>query len=166
MVSKSSRLIRHDICKQELQDLGARVLDVSDMMTYVVFDLVQTTVAYIYNVSPEEDKFHFERAKPYAMDIGIYDNESEIVDAISRDIEQFTMAMQSSNFSRFVEIDSTISKTVRTFEDLYLYYNVDSDSLDEISAAFDNVIKVIHDIKDQSERVYFKSEPFSFSESK
>ncbi len=161
MISKSSRLIRHDICKQELSEFGAEVLDVSTTMTYVIFDLGETTVAYIYNVSPE-DKFHFERAKPYAMEIGIYESESEIVDIIKNDIKQFKNAMQSHHFKRFIEIDRQIAKTVRTFEDLYLYYNIDGDALDKLSAEVEHLKREIFAIKEQSERVYFESEPKSF----
>ncbi len=161
MISKSSRLIRHDICKQELSEFGAEVLDVSSTMTYVIFDLGKTTVAYIYNVSPE-DKFHFERAKPYAMEIGIYESESEIVDIIKNDIKQFKNAMRSSNFERFIEIDKKIAKIVRTFEDLYLYYNIESESLDKLSAEVNHLKDEIFTIKKQSERVYFESEPLSF----
>ncbi len=161
MISKSSRLIRHDICKQELSEFGAEVLDVSTTMTYVIFDLGEATVAYIYNVSPE-DKFHFERAKPYAMDIGIYETETEIVDIIKNDIKQFKNAMNSSNFKRFIEIDRQIAKTVRTFEDLYLYYNIDNAALDKLSAEVERLKDEIFAIKEQSERVYFESEPSSF----
>ncbi len=163
MKSKSSRLIRHDICRQELIEFGAKVMDVSEIMTYVAFEFAETTIAYIYSLTPE-DEFHFERAKPYVMDIGIYQTENEIVDIIKNDIKQFKNAMQSSHFKQFIEIDRTIAETVRNFEDLYLYYNIDEPELAKIVAEVRRLKDEIFAVKDTSERVYFASEPQSFKE--
>ncbi len=163
MKSKSSRLIRHDICRQELLEFGANVMDVSEIMTYVAFEFAETTIAYIYSLTPQ-DTFHFERAKPYAMEIGSYQTESEIVDIIKNDIAQFKNAMQSSHFEQFIEIDRRISETVRTFEDLYLYYNIDEVSLAKLSAEVEHLQNEIFAIKECSERVYFASNPASFND--
>ncbi len=163
MKSKSSRRIRHEICRQELIEFGGQVMDVSDKMTYVAFNLGETTVAYIYSVTPEDD-FHFERAKPYVMDIGSYQTENEIVDIIKNDIKQFKNAMKSSHFGQFIEVDRHIAETVRTFEDLYLYYNIEDDALAIISNEVQRLKEQIFAIKNASERVYFESEPQSFKQ--
>ncbi|MCK8059076.1 MULTISPECIES: hypothetical protein [unclassified Fusibacter] len=163
MAIMSSRLIRHDMCKQELNSMGAKVLDLQGVMTFVKFRFNDTKIAYIYNIRPDNTYF-FERVKPYAMAIGEFASEEEIIDLIKIDIEQFKNAMHSSNFNKFIEIDSDIAKTVRIFEDLYLYYNIRKEDLESLASEVSDMLAAIRKIKDSSERVYFKKDPDSFKD--
>jgi hypothetical protein len=163
MAIMSTRLIRHDMCKQELKAMGANVYDLQGVMTFVKFKLNDTKIAYIYNIRPD-NSFFFERVKPYAMAIGEFESEEEIIDLIKIDIEQFRNAMHSSNFNRFIEIDSDIAKTVRIFEDLYLYYNIKKDDLDALALEVGDLLSAIKKIKSRSDRVYFKKDPESFKD--
>lgn len=159
MAIMSSRLIRHQICKEELKKLGARVLDIQGIMFYVKFILNDNVkLSYIYHLNPDNTYF-LERIKPYSMAIGEYDNEEDIVDTIRVDLEQFKNAMNSKNFVNFIEIDNKISKLVRIFEDLYLYYNIEEEDLDKLKDGVYNVLEIIKDIKSHSERVYYKKDP-------
>jgi hypothetical protein len=159
MAIMSSRLIRHQICKEELKKLGAKVLDIQGIMFYVKFILNDNVkLSYIYHLNPDNTYF-LERIKPYSMAIGDYDNEEDIVDTIRVDLEQFKNAMNSKNFVNFIEIDNKIAKLVRIFEDLYLYYNIETEDLDTLKDGVYNVLEIIKDIKSHSERVYYKKDP-------
>jgi len=159
MAIMSSRLIRHQICKEELKKLGAKVLDIQGIMFYVKFILNDNVkLSYIYHLNPDNTYF-LERIKPYSMAIGDYDNEEDIVDTIRVDLEQFKNAMNSKNFVNFIEIDNKISKLVRIFEDLYLYYNIETEDLDTLKDGVYNVLEIIKDIKSHSDRVYYKKDP-------
>lgn len=154
----SSRLIRHEICKDELKKLGAKVIDIKGVMTLVKFNIEGTEIAYIYQVH-SDNTFMLERVKPYTMPVGDFDSEEDMVDVIKVDIEQFTNAMKSKNFSKFIQIDYNISKLVRIFEDLYLYYNIEKEDLDLLNKEVHVVLDIIKNIRNRSERVYFKKEP-------
>ncbi|MBN2259518.1 MAG: hypothetical protein JW702_03185 [Clostridiales bacterium] len=158
MAIMSSRLIRHEICKDELKKLGARVIDIQGVMSLLKFNLDGTAISYIYHLN-DDNTYFLERIKPYAMPVGEYDTEEEIVDTVKIDIEQFRNAMRSHNFSKFIEIDYNIAKLVRLFEDLYLYYNIKRENLDVLDNEIHLLLNIIKDIKNDSERVYFAKEP-------
>jgi len=161
MAIMSSRLIRHEICKDELKKMGAKVYDIQGMMFYVKFKINGTKIYYMYHLNPD-NTFRLERIKPYTMPVGEFTTEEDVVDLIRIDIEQFSQAMKSSNFNKFVDVDHNIAKLVRVFEDLYLYYNIPKNDLDIINEEVDAILTSIMDIKSHSERVYFKKEPESF----
>lgn len=158
MAIMSSRLIRHEICKDELRSLGARVLDIQGIMFYVKFKLDGYKISYIYHLNPDNTYF-LERIKPYSMVVGDFNTEEDIVDIIKVDIDQFKNAMNSNNFSRFIDVDNNISKLVRIFEDLYLYYNINAEDIDKLNGEIKNILGTIKDIKSHSDRVYFKKDP-------
>lgn len=158
MAIMSSRLIRHEMCKDELKSIGARVIDIQGVMTLVKFDLSGNKVSYLYHLN-DDNTYFLERVRPYSMTVGNFENEEGIVDIIKVDIEQFRNAMQSKNFSNFIQIDYNISKLVRIFEDLYLYYNIEKEDLDILNNEVNLVLDIIKGIQRKSERVYFKKEP-------
>ncbi|MBN2796249.1 MAG: hypothetical protein JXR88_12635 [Clostridia bacterium] len=158
MAIMSSRLIRHEICKDELRSLGARVLDIQGIMFYVKFKINGYKISYIYHLNPDNTYF-LERVKPYSMVVGDFNTEEDIVDIIKIDIEQFKNAMNSNNFSKFIDVDNNISKLVRIFEDLYLYYNINANDIDDLNEEIKKLLNKIKEIKSHSDRVYFKKEP-------
>lgn len=157
----SSRLIRHQICIEELKDLGAKVISVQGVMFYVKFKIKDIKLSYMYHIKTD-NTYYLERIKPYFMTIGDYESEEDIIDIIKIDLEQFTNAMNSKNFNDFIDIDRRITKLVRYFEDLYLYYNVPKDDLTIIKDEVDTILDTILEIKDRSKRVYHKKDPESF----
>jgi len=158
MAIMSSRLIRHEICKEELKKYGARVLDIQGIMFYVKFNIDGTKISYIYHLKPDNTYF-MERIKPYTMPIGDFDSEEEIVDIIKVDVEQFKNAMKSHNFESFIKVDNNIGKLARIFEDLYLYYNISEKDLDMLNDEIKTVLDIMKNIKGHSERVWTKKEP-------
>ena len=159
MAIMSSRLIRHQICKEEFKSLGARVLDIQGIMFYIKFTLKNNIkLSYIYHLNPDNTYF-LERIKPYSMAIGDFNNEEDIVDTIKVDLEQFENAINSKNFNTFIDIDHKISKLVRIFEDLYLYYNIKPEDLIKLEGEVYKLLETIMDIRNSSERVYFKKDP-------
>lgn len=161
MAIMSSRLIRHEICKDELKKMGAKVFDIQGIMFYVKFVIDGVKIYYMYHLR-EDNTFRLERIKPYTMPVGEFTTEEDVIDLIKIDIEQFKQAMKSSNFDKFVDVDHNIAKLVRVFEDLYLYYNIPKEDLKVINDEVDTILKTIMDIKSHSKRVYFKKEPESF----
>lgn len=159
MAIMSSRLIRHQICKEEFKALGARVLDIQGIMFYIKFTLKNNIkLSYIYHLNPDNTYF-LERIKPYSMAIGDFNNEEDVVDTIKVDLEQFENAINSKNFNTFIDIDHKISKLVRIFEDLYLYYNIKPEDLVSLEGEVYKLLEKIIEIKSNSERVYFKKDP-------
>lgn len=158
MAIMSSRLIRHEICKDELKSLGARIIDIQGIMFLVKFDLSGNKITYAYHLN-EDNTFFLERIKPYLLSIGNYQYEEDIVDVIKVDIEQFVNAMNSSNFEQFIEIDNHLAKLVRLFEDLYLYYNIEKEDLTKLDVSVDCILDNIKEIMKRSERVYTKKDP-------
>ena len=154
----SSRLIRHEICKDELKALGARINDIEGIMFLVKFNLDNHKITYAYHLN-EDNTYYLERVKPYFLSIGTYQNEEDIVEVIKVDIEQFRNAVHSSNFEQFLEIDNHMSQLVRLFEDLYLYYNIEKDDLKTLDESVDGILETIKSIMKRSARVYTKKDP-------
>jgi len=161
MAIMSSRLIRHQMCIEELKKFGAKVISIQGIMIYVKYKIKDTKLEYIYHINPDNTYF-LERIKPYVMAVGDFATEEDIVDIIKIDIEQFENAMNSKNFKDFIEIDEKISKLVRYFEDLYLYYNIPKEDLNLLKNEVDKILNSIIDIKNNSKRVYHKKDPESF----
>lgn len=158
MAIMSSRLIRHEICKDELKKLGATVIDIQGIMFLVKFKIKDNKISYAYHLN-EDGSYYLERIKPYFLSIGDFSCEEEIVDLIKIDIEQFQNAMNSKNYPQFIEVDNHISKLVRLFEDLYLYYNISPEDLTELDRSVYCVLDQIKRIMKNSERVYTKKDP-------
>jgi len=154
----SSRLIRHELCKEELMEMGAKVIDIQGIMFYVKFYLNDIKISYIYHLNTDNTYF-LERIKPYSLAVGDYDTEEDIVEEIKIDIEQFQNAMRSHNFENFIEVDGKITQLARIFEDLYLYFNVDEEDVRDIDEELYKLLGMMQSIKKKSDRVYFKKEP-------
>jgi len=161
MISLSSRLLNHEYVKEEFERMGAKVIDLHGTMCIVKFMIDDVKLNYIYHTN-KDNSFFLERTKPYVIPMGDFDTEEDILEIIRIDFEQFNNAVHSSNFDEFIEIDTNIAKLVRTFEDLFLYYNVSKDSLNEIRQKTEEILEKIVDVKSSSERLYFKKEPDSF----
>lgn len=158
MAIVSSRLVRHELCKDELKTIGGKVIDIQGIMFLVKFNIKGNRISYAYHLN-EDGSFFLERIRPYTLAVGDFKCEEDIVDVIKVDIEQFTNAMNSKNFNQFIEIDEHITKLVRLFEDLYLYYNISPEDLKMLDDSVDHVLDNIKNIMTHSERVYTKKDP-------
>lgn len=158
MAIVSSRLVRHELCKDELKTIGGKVIDIQGIMFLVKFNIKGNRISYAYHLN-EDGSFFLERIRPYTLAVGDFKCEEDIVDVIKVDIEQFTNAMNSKNFNQFIEIDEHITKLVRLFEDLYLYYNISPEDLEMLDDSVDHVLDNIKNIMTHSKRVYTKKDP-------
>ena len=127
-------------------------------MYIVKFNLNGNKITYAYHLN-EDNTYFLERIKPYLLSVGDFQYEEDIVDIIRVDIEQFRNAMNSSNYGQFIEIDNHLTKLVRLFEDLYLYYNIEKEDLARLDESVDCILDNIKDIMKKSERVYTKKDP-------
>lgn len=158
MTIMSSRLIRHEICKEDLKALGATVVDIQGIMFLAKFEIKGNVITYAYHLN-EDETYFLERIKPYFVAVGNFQTEESIVEAIKIDIEQFKNAMCSKQYPRFVEMDQHLSELVRYFEDLYLYYNIDAKDLEALDESISEVLKHIKRIMKKSPRVYTQKDP-------
>ncbi|RKD32568.1 hypothetical protein [Thermohalobacter berrensis] len=155
------RQIRHEMCMNKLKELGCKVVSVHDVMFIVQYSLDDYKIEYLYHITPD-NKYYLERIRPYVVSAGVFDSEEEVVKIIEIDIKQFRNAKNSRNFESFIEVDKEISKAVRAFEDLFLYYNISSEDTKLIKKQIDNFLKLLNDVKNKSKRVFFEKDPESF----
>ncbi|MGO1368857.1 MAG: hypothetical protein ACTHVE_09715 [Senegalia sp. (in: firmicutes)] len=147
-----------DIHSIALRQLGAEVLVMNSLLCYVSFDVKGTEVAYVYNIN-KKNKYFLQRIKPYHEPAGIFSNEEEVIKTIQIDIEQFENAANSHHFSEFIKFNKDLNETIRNFEDLYLYYNVPNETVEEIRKELHKMQTLIKRTKETSKRVYKKKDP-------
>ncbi len=149
----SSRMIRHNICIDELRSKGAVVYDYHAVVTFVSFNVKGIDISYIYHSNPD-NTFNLERFKPLVMDLGSYDVEEKIVDTMVSDLERFQNASGSTNFETFLELDENLSKVGSLFEKLFLNYNVDKAELKNLETEVIALQEHIQNIKSNSKNIY------------
>ncbi len=154
--------MKAEIDKQKmiLKQMGAKVEVINSFMCYVSLDIEGLKVKYCYNVNKKGDYF-LERIKPYPQVAGTFKTEEDVIDTIKIDVEQFINAKKSHVFPLFIDINQEMSKVIREFEDLYLYYNVPHDYAKEIKSKIEEIHNLISKAKHESKRVYLKTEPKS-----
>ncbi|QEK12475.1 hypothetical protein FQB35_09125 [Crassaminicella thermophila] len=157
----SSRLLRHKFCIEELKKIGAEVMEIEGIMFIVKYHKDNLHIEYLYHINPD-NSYLLERIKPYSLVIDEYLTEEDVITAIQNDLDQFKNARKSKNFNDFVSIDKNLTKIVRYFEDLYLYYNIDKNDIAFLKKEVNNMVNAIMEIKNRSKRVYHKTEPQSF----
>lgn len=163
MAYMTIRQIRHQMCLNKLREMGCKVVSIQGVMFYVKYSLDDYKIEYIYHLNPD-NTYYLERIKPYMVSAGTFKTEEEVVNAIKIDIEQFKNAKNSKNFNDFIDVDKEISKAVRAFEDLYLYYNISKDDIELVKEHINDFMKLIVKVKDRSKRVFYEKEPHSFKD--
>jgi len=144
--------------EMRLIQLGAKVEQISSKLCYIKFNINNIMIEYVYNIN-SKNQYFLERIKPYPLPIKSFSQESDIVDIIRVDIKQFKNAVKSKNIGSFVEINNELNSTIKRFEDLFLYYNVSSETVACIRVKIDELQQDIADAKATAERVFFDKEP-------
>ncbi|TCO73620.1 hypothetical protein [Marinisporobacter balticus] len=157
----SARRLKHQFCIEELRKIGAEVMEIEGIMFIVKYHCNNLNIEYIYHISPD-NAYLLERIKPYSLVLSEHTTEESVINAIKNDIDQFNNARNSKNFDDFVSIDKDLTKIVRYFEDLYLYYNINNEDINYLKNEVHKMAKSIIEIQDRSKRVYHKTEPKSF----
>jgi hypothetical protein len=139
--------------------LGANVQIVTGKTVYVKFKLKgDIEVAYLYNIN-KNNKYFLERIKPYPLSIKEFETTDDVVKTIQLDYEQFQNAVNSHNIKNFVDINKSLHKTIKQFEDLFLYYNLPANVVDDMREDILNIQKKITQSSTECSRVYFDKEP-------
>jgi hypothetical protein len=143
----------------KLLQLGANVQVVDGKMVYVKYLITPTfEVSYVYHVNKHK-KYFLERIKPYPLPIKEFDTVNDVIDIIKIDIEQYTNAINCSKTKKVIEINSKLHQSIKCFEDLFLYYNIEDETIDKIEKSLDEINNQIKEASKKSKRVYFKKEP-------
>jgi len=142
-----------------LLQLGADVHVVSGKMVYVQFNLENgSEVAYVYHINKNE-KYFLERIKPYPLPIKELESPLEVINLIKIALEQQNIAKESHNMQEFIDVNLKLYNTMKSFEDLFLYYNVPKELMDDIDQAMDDIQAKINDSDKKCKRIYFEKEP-------
>jgi aspartate carbamoyltransferase catalytic subunit len=142
----------------ELRQMGADVSVVNSKMCYVKFVVNEVEVEYVYNINKKGNYF-LERIKPYPLPIKEFQDESDVISIIKIDLEQFENASLSSNINTFININRKLHRTIKKFEDLFLYYNIPENHVMEIMSKLIEIDGHIDEIKVKSDLVYKKKQP-------
>lgn len=139
--------------------MGANVQVVPGKMVYVKFHLLEDfEVSYVYNVN-KKGKYFLERIKPYPVSIKEFETPEDIVETISLDYSQFVNATNSKKIQSFVDINMDLHKLIKSFEDLFLYYNVNEDIIDSFKSKINEMKKEIKSSSKVCNRVFFDKNP-------
>lgn len=139
--------------------LGANVQVVKGNTVYVKFQLKNNIeVSYLYNIN-KHNKYYLERIKPYPLSIKEFETTDDVIKTIELDYEQFQNAVNSHNIKDFVAISKKLRKTIKQFEDLFLYYNLPEDVITTIHEDINNIQDKITEQAKKCKRVYFDKDP-------
>ncbi len=143
----------------KLIQLGADVQVVRSNMVYVSFTLENgVEVAYAYNIN-KKNHYFLERIQPYPLAVKEFDSPDDVVNIILLDHRQFQNASNSKKMRNFIDINKSLHRTAKAFEDLFLYYNICRADVMEMEKHIEDMNKLINRIKTESQRVFFEKEP-------
>ncbi len=151
----SSEASEHEM---KLVQMGAKVELVNSKMCYVRFVIEGLEIEYVYNIN-HKNKFFLERVKPYPLALRVTDTENELIAVIEIDLAQFKNAVKSHNINSFINIGTELNKSIKKFEDLFLYYNLPKEECDVLQSKIDDLLEYIYKAKEHSERIFFEKEP-------
>lgn len=157
-LSKQFLDLEKDIHELKLRQMGAEVEDIRGIMHYVCFKLDGTSVKYVYHIN-KKGKYFLQRRSPYPLNVGTFESKEDVINIIQHDLAQMKNAKKSKKFDKFIEINQSLSTTMRNFEDLFLYYNVSRTQTEKLEEALQQFKSLILETRDMSERVYFEKDP-------
>ncbi|QVK18754.1 hypothetical protein KHQ81_03310 [Mycoplasmatota bacterium] len=144
--------------EMKLIQMGAKVLQINSKMCFIKFCIDEFEVSYVYSIN-KKNHYFLERIKPYPLPIKDFEKEEDVINIIEIDIKQFKNASKSRNIKEFIQINTALNKTIKEFEDLFLYYNVPNFETEIIENKINDIHKEIIKTKQQSERVFFEKDP-------
>lgn len=146
--------------EMKLRQMGGEVLQLNSRCCYVRFMVGDFRLSYVYNIN-RSNHYFLERLKPYPLPLKEYENEEDVIEMIRRDLEHFENAAKSKNIHSFIKVNQELNKTANAFEDLFLYYNVETFHTDTILKKLDEIKEEIHKTVKDSVRLYEEEEPCS-----
>ena len=142
----------------KLQQMGAKVNVINSKLCYVRFDVSGFKIEYVYNVNAK-GKYFLERIKPYPLALKEFEREEDVVQIIEIDLNQFKSAIKSHNINSFIDISRKLNKTLKKFEDLFLYYNVPAGEIETLINNLNKFDDNIEGIREKSTRIFFDKDP-------
>ena len=143
----------------KLIQIGADVNVIRSNMVYVSFILENgVEVSYVYNIN-KKNRYFLERIKPYPVAVKEFESPDDVVNIILLDYKQFKIAVKSKKIKNFIEINNSLHKTIKAFEDLFLYYNISRPDITEMEKHVQEMNALIKRINMESERLFFEKEP-------
>ncbi|KGM96385.1 hypothetical protein Z968_06620 [Clostridium novyi A str. 4552] len=149
--------VQESMLKCQLELLGAKVYKMKGSIRYVEFCIDSIKFKYIYHVN-RKNKYFLERICPYSMPIATFEKEEEIIKIIKDDIAKFRNARNSNKFERFITTNKNLVKIAKSFEDIYLHYNVSKYDLNDIDEEMQKIESKLNKIIKENEIVYKISE--------
>lgn len=139
--------------------LGANVQLVSGKMVYVKFCLENNIeVSYVYHIN-KKNKYFLERIKPYPLPMKEFATADEVIEIIKVDYNQYKNVVKSKNIRGFINVNKELHSEMKSFEDLFLYYNISLEAIKEIEKSILRTRKLIQKAAESHDRVFFDKEP-------
>lgn len=145
--------VQESMLKCQLELLGATVYKMKGSIRYVDFLIDSIKFKYIYHIN-RKNKYLLERISPYSMPIATFNTEEDIINTIKEDISKFKNAHNSNKFERFIETNKNFIKIAKSFEDIYLHYNVSKYDLNDIDMKLEEINNKLTYIIEKDEVVY------------
>lgn len=139
-----------DIVDLKLSQLGATQITKLRSHMYIVDFALENgiEISYVFNIT-KHDKYFLQRMRPYAMVQGKYADTKEITKFIKEDLRRFRTAEHSSNFEEFVDVSRKGVELSHELESLFLHYNVDKVTLDEMQGTLTRMMLHLEQLKKQ-----------------
>lgn len=139
-----------DIVDLKLGQMGAtQITKLRSHMYIVDFTLDNgMKISYVFNIT-KHDKYFLQRMRPYAMVQGKYADTKEITKFIKEDLRRFRTAEHSTNFEEFVDVSRKGVQLSQELENLFLNYNVDKATLDEMKGTLNRMMLHLEQLKNQ-----------------
>ncbi len=139
-----------DIVDLKLGQMGAtQITKLRSHMYIVDFTLDNgMKISYVFNIT-KHDKYFLQRMRPYAMVQGKYADTKEITKFIKEDLRRFRTAEHSTNFEEFVDVSRKGVQLSQELENLFLNYNVDKATLDEMQGTLNRMMLHLEQLKNQ-----------------
>lgn len=143
-----------DAIETLLRQMGAYdIVKVRGLLYFMKFKLNDKfEISYSYNINTKKQYF-LQRIKPYPIPQGVFSDEYEVVSFITKDLKKFNNAMNSSNFSLFLDVTKKVNSITSKMENLFLNYNVDKNEFLKLSKELNDIVTEINLSKDKSKRL-------------
>lgn len=95
-----------------------------------------TNATYIYEIK-ENEVIYLNRVRPYALYLGEYQNEQDLVAAIRSDLEMLKEAQESPRFKQYLGIMQKMQSMGKQTEDLFMNVSTSAYSMDRLEELLD-----------------------------
>ncbi|WDV47346.1 hypothetical protein PV797_06490 [Clostridiaceae bacterium M8S5] len=153
MALMTVRQLKHQACLDKLRNIGCTVINIEGVMFLIKYKLKNNMkLTYFYHLN-DDNTYFLERIKPYVVEAGTFDTEEEIVNSIIVDINQFINASNSKNFGDFIDLTTKLSNNVKSFDDLFLHYNISKEDVASFNKLISEFSSMMSCIKEHSEEI-------------